>query len=309
MTTPARRAPTLCLPVLLLVLAVALGPSLWFVRALADVPALIVLAAAVPALAWSWMITRIDRHAPEPPWALATALLAGAVIAAAVSHTVNGWLLAWAETVVGAEAARPLAGAFGGPIVEELAKAAALLLVLSLARHLVDGALDGIVYGALVGMGFAFTENVIYLTFAMLMGGSDGLLRAIYVRALLGGANHAAFTATTGAALGWAWTARRRPGRWLVPAVSLALAILQHVVWNAVAASAITGVLCGPELRGGPCRPTPTDTSLFVVVPMLTAIFIAPGLATLGAIAVLARQRTATLLPRMATPGSDATPK
>jgi protease prsW family protein len=108
---------------------------------------------------------------------------------------------------------------------------------------------------------------------------------------LLGGFNHAAFTATTGAALGYAWIRPALRGRWLIPAVGLALAILQHVVWNAVASNAINGVLCGPELAGGPCLPRPTEISLFVMVPLLTAIFIGPGLLTLGAIAVLTLER------------------
>ena len=71
------------------------------------------------------------------------------------------------------------------------------------------------------------------------------------------------------------------------------LAIVQHVVWNAVASNAISGVLCGPELAGGPCRPHPTETSLFVMVPLLTAVFIGPGLMTLGAIAMLTLEREA----------------
>jgi hypothetical protein len=142
-------------------------------------------------------------------------------------------------------------------------------------------------------MGFAFTENVVYLTFAVLQGGPQGLMQAVYIRALLGGFNHAAFTATTGAALGYAWTRPALRGRWLIPALGLALAILQHVVWNAVASNAINGVLCGPELAGGPCRPRPTEISLFVMVPLLTAIFIGPGLMTLGAIAMLTVERGA----------------
>lgn len=293
MTTPDRRSPTLHLATAVGVLAVAIAPSVWFARALSGIPTQIILAAAAPALVWAWLVTRIDRRHPEPWWALVGALAAGAVLAASVSHVVNGWLLAWANAVAGDGAGRPLAAGFGAPVVEELAKAAALLLVLAAVRHLVDGTLDGIVYGALVGIGFAFTENVIYLTFAVLQGGSGGLLRAVYVRALLAGGNHAAFTATTGAAIGWAAGAGGRPGRAVVPAIGLVLAIVQHVVWNAVAASAITGVLCGPELAGGPCRPIPTDTSLFVIVPILTAIFIGPGLVTLGAISVLTRDRAA----------------
>jgi RsiW-degrading membrane proteinase PrsW (M82 family) len=277
-------APRLALVVVVLV---ALGPSVWLVRTLGDVPGLIVLTAAVPALLYAYAVVRIDRRDPEPRAVLAAAVFAGAAIAAYLSHTANAWLLSFAATF-DAEQARPLAGGFGAPVVEEIAKAATLVLVLVLGRGLLAGTLDGIVYGALVGIGFAFTENVVYLTFAVLQGGSGGLWRAVYVRALLGGWNHAAFTATSGAALGWALGPGRPRGRWLVVAIGLALATLQHVVWNAVAASAIQGVLCGPELAGGPCRPIPSDTSLFLSVPALTAIFMAPGFMTLGAIALLA---------------------
>jgi len=267
---------------------IAIRPALWFAQTLADVPGMIVLAAALPAVLYGITVRWIDRGEREPLAAIAAAVFAGAVVAAWLSHAANARLLEWADTVASADAARPLAAGFGAPLVEETAKALALLLVVALVRDRFGGTLDGIVYGALVGIGFAFTENVVYLTFATLQGGPAGLLRGVYVRALLGGGNHAAFTATTGAALGWAARRSRPGGRWLVPALGLAFAMLQHVVWNAVAASAIQGVLCGPELTGGPCRPTPTDTSLFVVVPVLTAIFVAPGLMTLGAIALLA---------------------
>ncbi len=259
---------------------VALGPIPWFAQVLAGVPGWIVVAAGVPAALYALAIVWIDRGEPEPPLVLAAALFAGAVFAAYAAHTANAWLLAWA--------ARPLAASAGAPIVEEIAKAMALLVVVALARDAFGGTFDGIVYGALVGIGFAFTENVVYLTFAVLQGGSAGLLRAVYVRALLGGGNHAAFTATTGAAFGWAWTRGDARGRLIVAGLGLLFAMLQHVVWNAVAASAIQGVLCGPELAGGPCRPTPSGVSLFVTVPLLTAVFVGPGLLTLGAIAVVA---------------------
>jgi RsiW-degrading membrane proteinase PrsW (M82 family) len=283
-----------------LVLTASLWPALWFVRFVSDVPAMIVLAAAAPAVVYAWLITRVDRAEPEPFIALLAALLGGAVVAAYCSHTINAWLLAWAGTLTSAAEARPLAGGFGAPVVEEIAKAGTLLVLFALAGRAARGALDGIVYGGLIGMGFAFTENVVYLTFAMLGGGPSGLAQAVYVRALLGGFNHALFTATTGAALGWAWRRNASGARWLVPLVGLGLAIIQHVVWNAVASDAINGVLCGPELVGGPCRPHPSETSLLVMVPLLTAIFIGPGVVTLGAIVVLSRDRA--IRRRAATP-------
>lgn len=268
----------------------AIRPAIWFGQTLADVPGMIVPAAALPGALYTLAVLWIDRRERAPAATLAGAVFAGAVGAAWLAHGANTRLLEWAATVVPGGDARALAASFGAPAVEEIAKTLALALVVAIGRDRCNGTRDGMVLGALVGIGFAFTENVVYLTFAVLQGGPAGLLRGVYVRALLGGGNHAAFTATTGAALGWARRRRGAAGVRLVPALGLAFAMVQHVVWNAVAASAIAGVLCGPELTGGPCRPVPTNTSLFVLVPIITAIFIAPGLVTLGAIAFLARR-------------------
>jgi protease PrsW len=282
---------------LLLAIAASVVPLAWFVRLLADVPALIVVAAAVPAVVWAWCVTRVDRIDREPPLALIAAFLAGAVVAGWLSHTANTRMLEWAGSLTGSDGARALAGGFGAPAIEEVAKTATLLALLLAGRGLLAGPLDGIVYGGLVGIGFAFTENVIYLTFAMLQGGPSGLWRGIYLRALLGGWNHAAFTATTGAALGYAVVASSSAARWLVSSVGLGLAIVQHVAWNAVAASAISGVLCGPELGTAPCRADPSWTSLFILVPILMVIFVGPGLLTLAAIALVARRQRRTMPP------------
>jgi RsiW-degrading membrane proteinase PrsW (M82 family) len=292
-TNPRRAA-------LLLTIAASIAPLAWFVRLLADVPALIVGAAALPALGYAWCLTRldvrVDRHDGEraPLLALIAALLAGAVIAGWLAHTANTRVLEWAGQRTSSDEARLLAGGFGAPAIEEVAKAATLIALALIGRGLLHGPLDGIVYGGLVGMGFGFTENVIYLTFAMLQGGPSGLVRGVYLRAVLGGCNHAAFTATTGAALGYAAAARTAALRRLVPLVGLGLAIVQHVAWNAVAARAINGVLCGPELGAAPCRAEPSWTSLFVLVPLLMVIFVGPGVLTLGAIAAMARRRPAT---------------
>jgi RsiW-degrading membrane proteinase PrsW (M82 family) len=271
-------------------LAVCAVPATWFVRLLADVPALIVVTAAVPALLWAWCLTRIDVADREPPAALAAALLAGSVVAGWLAHTANARVLAWAAHATSTDAARALVGGFGAPAIEEVAKAAVLLPLVVGGWNRRRGPVDGIVYGGLVGVGFAFTENVVYLTFAMLQGGPAGLLRGLYLRALLGGWNHAAFTATTGAALGYAVAARGAAVRSLVAAIGLGLAIVQHVAWNAVAASAISGVLCGPELGTAPCRAAPSWTSLLVLVPILMVVFVGPGFVTLWAVAAMARR-------------------
>ena len=59
------------------------------------------------------------------------------------------------------------------PVTEEVTKGAFLLLLLWWRRHELDGVLDGIVYAGMVGIGFAFTENILYLAAAY--NGTDGL--------------------------------------------------------------------------------------------------------------------------------------
>ena len=46
------------------------------------------------------------------------------------------------------------------------------MLLLFFRRHELDGILDGIVYAGMVGIGFAFTENILYLASAYV--GDDG---------------------------------------------------------------------------------------------------------------------------------------
>ena len=56
------------------------------------------------------------------------------------------------------------------PWIEEAAKGAAVLLVLLFRRREFDGVVDGIVLAGLSGVGFAFTENVLYFGRAFLAG-------------------------------------------------------------------------------------------------------------------------------------------
>ena len=85
-----------------------------------------------------------------------------------------------------------------------------LLGVLAIARDEFDSVLDGLVYGALVGVGFAMTENILYFGEAYLTGDLGNFGTLVLARAVLGGLGHPAYTAVTGAAFGWS---RGRYGR------------------------------------------------------------------------------------------------
>src|SRR5262249_39588915 len=195
----------------------------------------------------------------------------GAIVASFVSAQMNDALLVRVGSPGG-----DLVPVLLAPLVEEGAKAAALVAVLVLARDAVHGPLDGIVYGALVGIGFAMTENFSYLTLAALQGGPAGLLRGVYLRAVLGGPVHATFTAIAGAGLVQACAARRIATRLASALAGVLAAVVQHVVWNGIASRTLTGVLCGPQYPGA-CRPEPDARALLVQAPLVVLLFLGPA--------------------------------
>jgi RsiW-degrading membrane proteinase PrsW (M82 family) len=279
----------------LVIFALALIPAVGFLRLVMGTPPIVLLAAVVPAVCYSGLLILVDRYEQEPSHLLLAAFLWGAVIAAFFSSTLNEFFHAWVVGLAGEDQARSLTPVLGAPLIEEASKAAALLTLFFFWREEFDDVLDGIVYGALVGVGFAMTENIGYFTLAAVQGGMSGLLQSIYLRSFLGGFNHAAFTAAAGAGFGYAREAFSVKTRLLAPIIGVMGAILQHIAWNTLASQMITSALCNQEIPSEPCQP-PNTMGLFVVIPLIVATFIGPGGLTLLVIAVLALRREASVV-------------
>jgi hypothetical protein len=98
-------------------------------------------------------------------------------------------------------------------LVEETTKGVGLLLLWALSavwlREL-DGALDGAIYGGVVGLGFTLTEDMLYVTRAAEGGGFAAFFGVFVLRTVLSGLGHASFTAMTGLGVGIA--AEASPG-------------------------------------------------------------------------------------------------
>ena len=90
-----------------------------------------------------------------------------------------------------------------GPIVEETGKGIGVLALILAARKVLDRPAQGGVLGALVGLGFAWGEDIGYYVSA-LEDGMSGLWESFLVRAILGAYAHAIFTGVFGYALAWA---------------------------------------------------------------------------------------------------------
>ena len=99
-------------------------------------------------------------------------------------------------------------------------------------RREFDGVVDGIVYAGLAGVGFAFTENVLYLGRALQDNGTAGLAVTFVLRGVFGPFAHPMFTMATGIGLGVAATTRRRWLRVVAPLVGWLCAVALHAMWN-----------------------------------------------------------------------------
>lgn len=174
----------------------------------------------------------IDRWEPEPRSLIVLALGWGAIAAVGIALGVD-----LALSVVlgpgGSLAAEFFAAVIQAPIVEETAKGIGVLLIFATARRAFDGPVDGVVYGALVGAGFAFTENIQYFAISLIEGGVEQTSVTFFVRGILSPFAHTMFTSVTGFALGLAARKGMRAGAALGPwLVGLIGAIVLHALWN-----------------------------------------------------------------------------
>jgi protease PrsW len=201
-----------------------------------------IAATALPTIAYTLVIWWLDRYEKEPLPLLLVSFVWGSVPAVG--------LVLLSELVFRASAV----DLFLGPgvtrwaltaVVEEVAKALALCALFVWARNEIDGPLDGIVYGALIGFGFSMSENALYALF-----GGVSLEQTFWLRGVLFGCNHAFFSGLVGLAFGAARIARGRM-RLLVLGGGLLLAIMFHGLHNALADTTFAGLLIAWLVNAG----------------------------------------------------------
>lgn len=208
---------------------------------LALLPVPVVLAA------YRWL----DRYEPEPRGVLLFAFFWGATVAALVAAVLNtASLIAIART--GGAGGMDVTAVLVAPWIEEAAKGAAVLLVLLFRRREFDGVVDGIVLAGLAGVGFAFTENVLYFGRAFLAGQEQSLTTGFFavgftflLRGILSPFAHPLFTTMTGIGLGIAATTRRPSLRVVAPLCGYLVAVALHAAWNLSSLSGLSGFFTG----------------------------------------------------------------
>ena len=199
------------------------------------------LAAFIPAMIYIAILWWLDRYEREPLWLMSVTFLWGAIPAVIVTLIFHTILDIPMRMLVEGDFGRDFAGAaIIAPFVEEIAKAIPILAIFVLYRKEFDGIMDGLIYGSLVGFGFAMTENMLYFFGAYSEGGWGGWGAVVFLRAVVFGLNHALFSSMFGAALGYARYTTNRALVGIVPLLGLGAAMFLHMVHNAGATLAGT---------------------------------------------------------------------
>ena len=191
-----------------------------------------IVLAVLPLPVYMLLALWIDRFEKEPLWMLAAAFLWGATGSVFFAFILNtGFAIATAD-ILGAHADVATA-VISAPLVEELAKGLALVVFFLWKRDEFDNVLDGIIYAAMAGLGFAMTENILYYGRALATGGIGASLFTFVLRGVVSPFAHPLFTSMTGIGLGIARQARKgSPLKWLAPIGGICLAMFLHFLWN-----------------------------------------------------------------------------
>jgi RsiW-degrading membrane proteinase PrsW (M82 family) len=254
----------LCAVALAVVIGYEFGPV---------VPLLGLFAAALPVPLVVLCLRWLDRYEPEPWRYLVFAFLWGALVA-----TVSALIL---QVVAGRVVPEGAAAVLVAPPTEEFGKALPVLLLLLFRRREFGGVVDGIVYAGMAGIGFAFTENILYFSQAYAEGQQQGqglltLAVLFAVRGIMSPFAHPLFTAFAGIGLGLAALYRHPAVRFGAPVAGFLLAVLLHALWNLIASVPSLAV----QLLG----------YLFVMVPTFLAMV---------GIALFVRAREAMVVSRV----------
>ena len=188
----------------------------------------------VPMFLFAVFINWLDRYEKEPKILLGAAFGWGAVIAAGFAFILNTVTGVGIYALTGSQTATEFGvGSVVAPFVEESFKGLAVLIVFLFFRREFDSVLDEIVYAAITAMGFAATENVLYIyRNGYLENGWGGFWTLVFVRVMLVGWMHPFFTAFTGIGLA---TARLSPNRLIkvlaIP-IGFSIAVFAHAFHN-----------------------------------------------------------------------------
>lgn len=173
-----------------------------------------------------WVIRRVDYNEREPWRLILVAFVWGAVGATTLALVFESL---WGRAIdihLIPGPGQQVATAFSAALLEEGPKGIAVLLLFLVMRDEFDDVVDGIVYGAAIGIGFNFMETIVYISVG---GPAQWFLRQV-LGLFLG---HPTYTALIGAGVGVARQLRNPGARLAAIAAGFLAAMAAHFAWDA----------------------------------------------------------------------------
>jgi RsiW-degrading membrane proteinase PrsW (M82 family) len=187
------------------------------------------LVSSIPILFYIWFVWWLDHHDREPLILIAVAFFWGAIASIIISIILE--LIFSIPLVFFPEGVQNIASfVVLAPLIEEVVKS--LILFTLFFHRRFNRTLDGIVYGAVVGFGFAASENFLYYTSTYFSNGLGIWIIVVILRTMFTSIGHAVFTSITGAGVALMKFSRQRWIRLLFPPLALLTAIVLHSIFN-----------------------------------------------------------------------------
>ncbi len=233
----------------------------------------------IPVVGIFLLVNFMDRNEREPWFLRLAAFLWGAIIAIPpalfIERNIDNVLQNMLDPNTTNEVLRVALQGLNAGVTEETIKGLGLLLLFFVLRDEFDGVVDGIVYGALIGAGFALVENFRYFA----LDSKNFLVFLIVGRIILGWLGHSTFIACFGAALGYVRYTRVRWKQIVIPLLGFLIAVGLHSFFDFVDFQASAAI------RGSAGNPTVVNFALIAIV----GNYLPPFLAQIGLLYILIR--------------------
>jgi RsiW-degrading membrane proteinase PrsW (M82 family) len=181
----------------------------------------------------------LDLLEQHPPEAFVLAFAWGGMGAVYFSAPANIAIQSLCAKLVSPEFVAVWGPAVAGPITEEFLKLAGVILLVLVARNQFQTYLSVLIVGAMTGLGFQVTENLIHTVNASMHFPLENQVAPVFInlltRGLLSGLwSHAAYTTIASFGIAWFLLHPEKPRvvRIAVAFLCFALAWAMHFVWN-----------------------------------------------------------------------------
>jgi protease PrsW len=201
-------------------------------------PTVLAIVLQLPLLLVGFVLLWLLRPVRSPPllWAAAATTWGGTAAIGCALLANQGLTALWAKTT-GVAFAANWSNSLSAPLNEEVLKLCGVIMVLLAAPGLIKGPLDGMIFGALTGIGFQVVENVTYGLDNIVQSGATNPTQAVtsswLLRLATAVGSHWAMTAVAGTGIGYL-AARGLSRSSIVVALGyLASAMAMHLLFDA----------------------------------------------------------------------------